>query len=157
MNKLNLGAGKRIMKDFVNLDINKTEGINIVHDLNKIPYPFKNNTFEFIYMRMVIEHLDNPNLVLYELRRICKNKAVIRIITSYYNNIGMTNSMEHKHYFSEKTFYKFVNRNPEFRLLRIKTLGTQVSMWMPEKLRLYLSRFVSGLTGTIVVDLEVIK
>ena len=55
--KLNFGCGTRIMKGYVNLDIVKHKGVDVVHDLNKFPYPFKNGEFDEIYARFILEHL----------------------------------------------------------------------------------------------------
>jgi len=37
MKKLNLGCGNDIKKDYVNLDIAKLQGVNVVWDVNKLP------------------------------------------------------------------------------------------------------------------------
>ncbi|MEK6954514.1 MAG: hypothetical protein AABX01_05875 [Candidatus Micrarchaeota archaeon] len=45
--KLNRGSGITKQKEgWVNLDIVKSEGVDVVHDLNKFPYPFKKSTVE---------------------------------------------------------------------------------------------------------------
>ncbi len=34
-------------------------GASVVHDLNKFPYPFEDNTFEVVYSSYCIEHQEN--------------------------------------------------------------------------------------------------
>jgi len=46
--KLNIGCGKDLKEGYVNLDVVNYGG-NQIHDLNKFPYPFEENTFDEIY------------------------------------------------------------------------------------------------------------
>ena len=62
MKKLNLGSGEDIKKDYVNLDAVKLKGVDIVYNLNKYPWPLKDNEFDFIYCNNVLEHLDSINV-----------------------------------------------------------------------------------------------
>ena len=49
--KLNFGCGADIKKGYINLDKSKIKGVNVVHDLNKYPWPFPGNHFDEIYGR----------------------------------------------------------------------------------------------------------
>ena len=53
--KLHLGCGERVIKNFLNVDLQNSE-INI--DLTYRKLPFQNNSFEVIVSQHVIEHLD---------------------------------------------------------------------------------------------------
>lgn len=57
--KLNLGAGLDIRKKscWVNHDIVELFGIDVVHDLNDVPWPWEDDYFEFILAISVFEHL----------------------------------------------------------------------------------------------------
>jgi predicted SAM-dependent methyltransferase len=46
--KLNIGAGNDIRNGWINHDIAELEGIDIVHDLNKFPWPFEDEQFSEI-------------------------------------------------------------------------------------------------------------
>ncbi len=86
MMKLNLGCYDKIRKGYINLDLEKyCEGIDVIHDLNKFPYPFDDNQFEEIYARCVLEHLCPliMNKVFDELYRITKNNGRIIIIVPH--------------------------------------------------------------------------
>ena len=41
MKKLHLGCGKVIKKGFINLDSVKLKGVDVVHNLDVYPWPFK--------------------------------------------------------------------------------------------------------------------
>jgi len=46
--KLNLGCGDDYKDGYVNLDWNKNARADLYHNLNQIPYPFPDNTFDEI-------------------------------------------------------------------------------------------------------------
>ncbi len=79
MKILDLGCGNRkyTLGDNVVIGIDnvKLKEVDIVHDLNKFPYPFKNNEFDLIYTSHTLEHLDNLDKVFTELIRIMKKKS----------------------------------------------------------------------------------
>tara|TARA_Y100000590_G_C15634374_1_gene982391 strand:+ start:53 stop:613 length:561 start_codon:yes stop_codon:yes gene_type:complete len=81
--KLNLGCGSKILKDFVNLDKFEYYKPDIVHDLEKFPYPFEDNSVDEILLSHVLEHIGQDpetfNLIIKELYRICKNSSLIDI------------------------------------------------------------------------------
>lgn len=61
--KLDLGCGQRCTVDengvkFTGVDFYPNEGVDIVHDLTKFPYPFKDGSVDEIVSNHFIEHLD---------------------------------------------------------------------------------------------------
>ena len=61
--KLNLGAGNRLVPHAIHHDRTKHRPeISVVHDLNDIPWPFDNESFDRIEAWSVFEHL-KPDLV----------------------------------------------------------------------------------------------
>ena len=81
--KLNLGYRIKILKNFVNVDKYDYYKPDIVHDLEKFPYPFEENSVDEILLSHVLEHIgQNPdifNSIIKEFYRICKNNALIDI------------------------------------------------------------------------------
>ncbi len=105
--KLNLGSGKNIMKDYVNLDKAKLPGVDIIWDLNKYPWPIKSNTFDEIYASHLLEHVDNLIKCLEEIYRISKKDAKIIIKLPLFPSIYSVNDPTHKHFFTYFTFEYF--------------------------------------------------
>ncbi|MCU0642376.1 MAG: class I SAM-dependent methyltransferase [archaeon] len=108
-NKLNLGSGPDIKNGFVNLDSVKMPGIDVVHNLNKFPYPFKENAFDLIYASHVLEHLDDLPRVMRELSRISKNKARILIRVPHFSCGVSYRDPTHKRLFSYFTWDYFTD------------------------------------------------
>ena len=81
--KLNLGCGSKILKGYVNVDKFQYYNPDVVQDLEKFPYPFKDNSVDEILLSHVLEHIgQNPdvfNNIIKEFYRICKNNSVIDI------------------------------------------------------------------------------
>ena len=87
MIKLNLGCGSKILKGYTNIDKFVTYHPDIVHDLEKFPYPFKDNSVNEILLSHVLEHVgQNPdifNSIIKELYRICAHGTLINIIVPH--------------------------------------------------------------------------
>jgi SAM-dependent methyltransferase len=105
--KLNIGSGNKIMKGYLNLDIVKLKHVDMVHDLNIYPYPFKDNTFEEVYADNVMEHLDDIIKPVEEIHRISKNNAIIKIIVPYTPSVWAFCDPTHKQFYTYFTFNYF--------------------------------------------------
>lgn len=108
--KLNLGSGADIRKGYVNLDIVKLPGVDIVHDIDKFPYPFPDNSFEEIIANHIIEHVEDVPRVLEDLWRISKPNAVIKITTPHHASGNSYGDVTHKHYFNFTAFEHLSNK-----------------------------------------------
>lgn len=109
--RLNLGCGHNVMKDYVNLDIVKGPGV-IVHNIEKFPYPFDDNTFEEILCNHVLEHINNMNKVINELWRISKNGAKIKILSPHALGPSFFCDPSHKTPLCYRTFDNYNIDNP---------------------------------------------
>ena len=164
MKKLNLGCGKKIKPGFMNVDIQKSPGIDKSFNFDKFPYPFKNNTFDYVLIDNVLEHLENPERVLLELHRICKNGAVIRIIVPYWNSKPAFN-LEHKHFFHERSLelllgvehsYKDV-KVKKFEIKEMKLLPVRLFSFIPAFIRNKLSNYICNVIQAIDAKIIVLK
>lgn len=106
-NKLNIGAGKDIKTDYVNLDSVKLHGVDVVHNLDKFPWPFKDNYFDEVFASHVLEHLDSIIKPMEEIWRITKNKAKIVIEVPIFPSVGAMADPTHKSFYTYQTFNYF--------------------------------------------------
>lgn len=105
---LHLGCGFNKRPGSIGVDINKKSDADIIHDLNKFPYPFKSNYFDLVIAEHLMEHLDNIPKVLEEVYRTCKNKAKIIITSSHFTSVDSFTDPTHKHFFTSRTFDYFI-------------------------------------------------
>ncbi|MCP4373837.1 MAG: class I SAM-dependent methyltransferase [Deltaproteobacteria bacterium] len=85
MQKLNLGCGQFKKDGYINLDISPFSKADILHNLEKLPYPFDNNTFDVIEANHILEHLSDPFRVMAELYRILKPGGNIYIRVPHFS------------------------------------------------------------------------
>ncbi len=107
--KLNLGCGTDIRKGWVNLDVAPLPGVDVVHDLNDLPLPFADETFEEILCQDVLEHLEYIP-VLRELHRILKPGGRLHIRVPHFTSRLSYVDPTHKKLFSFQTFEFFVHQ-----------------------------------------------
>jgi SAM-dependent methyltransferase len=107
--KLNVGCGDDIKDGWTNLDFVKQSGVNVVHDINKFPWPFKDNTFDEVYCSHILEHVDNFIKVMMEIHRISKKDASIRVRAPHFSCGVSYRDPTHKRVFSYFTFDYFCN------------------------------------------------
>lgn len=100
---LNIGCGKDIKKStseekWTNLDFIKEKGVDIIHNLEEFPYPFKNEEFDLIYASHILEHLESFPRTMQELHRILKKNGKLVVKVPHFSGIAAF-SAYHKHYF----------------------------------------------------------
>lgn len=116
--KINLGCGQDIRVGWVNVDFRDLEGVDIVHNLDKFPYPFKDNSVDEIWMEHILEHLDNPIRCLEELFRISKPSAKITISVPHWSHFMSYCDFTHKRVCSSASFlYYEINKPSQYSKL----------------------------------------
>ena len=107
MAKLNLGCGEDIRNGYVNLDYVKKEGVDKVHNLNKVPYPFKDRYFDEIYASHVLEHLDVEWFdLIKELDRILKKGGRLIVKVPHFT-AALAFIENHRRFFRYRSFESF--------------------------------------------------
>ena len=109
--KLNLGCGADIKREngieWVNLDFRKLKDVDVVHNLNQKPYPFKDKEFDEIVANHIFEHLISGyelTPVMEELYRILKKGGILKIRSPYYKSESAFSSPDHRNRITEKFF-----------------------------------------------------
>ena len=77
--KLDLGCGEHKSDGLLGVDIIEHPNVDIVHDLSIFPYPFDDNSVDYIQANHVLEHVPDFILTIEELCRICKDGAIIEV------------------------------------------------------------------------------
>lgn len=102
--RLNLGAGSRAEKEFVNVDSYLQPGIDIVHDLDVFPWPWPDNSVSYIKAFDVYEHVEYPLEFMAECHRILEPRGTLYIHTAHWKNQSSFNDPTHKRFLTENSF-----------------------------------------------------
>lgn len=136
MDILDIGCSKNKIKEAIGLDKDINSDADIICDLEK-PLPIKSNTFDFIYCKHLLEHLDNPINVVKEIYRLSKPNAHVVIEVPHFSSHIAYSDITHKRYFSfvlldklanlvaHKTIKKEITFYKTFRLFGIKFLANR--------------------------------
>lgn len=124
--KLNLGCGRTLKKGYVNVDIVKEKGVDIVHNLNKFPYPFEDNSVDEIFAQDILEHVEDAKGFIEECWRICKPNASIYVRTVHWSGSVAWTDITHVRPFGIDSFGYY---NPDLDKTKTTTLyGSDVNI-----------------------------
>ena len=175
--KIGCGKNKYISKDkkdeVIGLDRTKLLGVDIVHDIEKFPWPFKDNEFDLIIANHILEHLDNLIKVMEEIWRITKNNGLVKINVPYFSYSGAFQDPTHKRFFTLHTFDYFTENSglnyyskARFKILKKRLVffvrrpkaNKIINFFINSNQRFY-ERFLSNIlpAENLYVKLEVIK
>lgn len=147
---LNLGAGNRIIGDAVNHDLIKHRPeIAVAHDLNILPWPWPDNSFDQIVARAVLEHL-RINLVqsLDECWRILRPGGQIFLKLPYWQSDISHQDPTHYWFFSLRSLDQFDPDTPR---------GRDYDFYTPRKWKLLKPPELNKAESSIIATLEVRK
>lgn len=104
---LNLGCGRKLRPDAVNLDITARTNPDVVHDLNVRPWPFPSDRFDLVVAQDVVEHLDDVVGTMEEVHRVCRPGAVVELVVPHFSSSNAFTDPTHRRLFSRFTFDYF--------------------------------------------------
>ncbi len=110
---LNLGCGRDIRTDCVNVDAISLPGVDIVHDLRKLPLPFPDGRFEKIYCLSVIEHIPDYISLIRDLHRLLEDGGLLHLRVPHFSAAIAYEDPQHVRYFTSATFDFFTKAHPK--------------------------------------------
>ncbi len=125
---LDIGCGQAKTPGAVGIDILPAPGVDIVHDLNALPWPVEANRFETIICSHVIEHLHDIVRVMNEIHRVGKPGARVKIITPHFSNLNSWEDPTHTRHLARRSFNFFDPQNKHaYTTARLKTLRVELT------------------------------
>ena len=107
LQKLNLGCGTHIKEGWVNLDSAPLPGVDIVHDIENLPLPFADNSFDEVLCNDILEHVEYIP-VLKDILRILAPGGAVHIRVPHFTSRNNYGDPTHKKRFCVSTFDFFV-------------------------------------------------
>lgn len=150
MEVLNLGAGNHIWKGAVNHDLTKHRPeIDVAHDLNVIPWPWPDRSFDHIAASAVFEHLMiNLVMALDECWRILRPEGTLRVKLPHWQHDNSYADPTHRYRYSLRCFNVFVPNTK---------LGKELSFYTQRKWAFVKPPYLNDQRSSILATLRVRK
>lgn len=136
---LDLGCGKNKLLGAIGVDFHDNTDADVVHDLNRFPYPFGDDEFDGILLNHVLEHLEDVVKVMEEVYRIAKPDAIVVVNAPYFTSVDAFTDPTHKHFFASRTLDYLTGDYKEFDYyssnVKFLKLNVEIRFWEWKKLK----------------------
>ena len=130
---LNLGAGGKLRKDSINIDITPYDGIDKCVDLSLFPWPWANNSVDGIHASHVIEHFPDQKRFINECHRILKPGGFLRLCVPHSSSVTAVGCMGHYRTYSYGTLKDYLSRDfYMFKVKKFETVEQKLNWWYEE-------------------------
>lgn len=99
------------MAGAVNVDLRSSANPDVVHDLDRRPWPFEDGSFDEIIAYDVIEHLDDVVATMEEIHRVAADGALLKVTVPHFSCANAFTDITHRHWFSWFSFHYFTGEN----------------------------------------------
>lgn len=106
--------------EVIGLDYTKTEQTDVICDLNKEKLPFEDETFDIVYARHCLEHIENIFNVISEVHRVLKKGGFFLIAVPHVSSSSAMTNINHVRVFGYNTMDCFISKsdNPQIKNLK---------------------------------------
>ncbi|HMB68390.1 MAG TPA: class I SAM-dependent methyltransferase [bacterium] len=134
MRILDVGCGNDKLPGAVGIDRSADTLADVVHDLDRLPWPLPESEFDLIRCQDVLEHLDDLVGVMEEIHRVAKPGAEIRIRVPHFSSVQAFTDITHRHFFTTESFHVFVpdqSLYPHYSPVRFAVEAARLVHWKP--------------------------
>lgn len=128
---LDIGCGENKRPGWCGMDSRQLKGVDIVHDIQSLPWPIPDSSVKQILMNHVWEHIE-PKCrieVMDELWRIIEPKGQILISAPHTTSLGANQDPTHYTCPNEVTFTYFDPKYPLYSIYKPKPWEMLSSRW----------------------------
>jgi len=136
---LDLGCGQRKIPGATGTDLRRLEGVDVVHDLARGPYPFATSCADEVHLNHVLEHMPDAIKVLEEVWRITKPGGSVHIRVPHYTGPYAWKDPTHVRCFTSESFDYFgSNIYSYYTAARFRVADVRLRyFWDPSYRRVY--------------------
>jgi len=140
---LDVGCGPYKVQGAIGIDRMSWPTVDVVHDLDRSPWPFAANSFDKAICRHSLAHLDSVVRTIEELHRILRPGGLLEIVTPHFSSDNAFTDITSRHFFGFRSMDFFCpNRgfmyrysSAEFELLEVRISFLQAAVFMPDKVK----------------------
>jgi SAM-dependent methyltransferase len=111
---LDIGCGNRKVAGAVGLDLSPESQADIIHDLNRFPYPLQADEFDRIYCLDVLEHLQDVIRTMEEIHRLTRKGGEVFIRVPHFTSTLAYGDPTHRHFFNTQSLDYFCGGFKEY-------------------------------------------
>jgi len=104
---LDVGCGVNKQPGTIGIDRNTASSADVLCDLNRLPYPFADNSFDRVLALHVIEHVDDVIGTMEEFHRLVRPGGTVRIVTPHYTDFSSFCDPTHRSHLNSFSFRYF--------------------------------------------------
>src|SRR5437660_1237094 len=108
MRTLDVGCGNDKIPGAIGIDLVATPVVDVLHDLNKVPWPLADDSFELIRLHSILEHLTDVVSTMNEVYRVARPGATVLIGTPHFSSANAFTDPSHVHFFSARFLDYFI-------------------------------------------------
>ena len=107
MKTLDIGCGPNKTPGAIGMDIHPYDGVDIVHNLEKYPWPQKDSEFSNVICSHVIEHIEDITSFMKEIHRITKAEGEIYFTSPHFSSANSWTDPTHRKHLSFQWYKLF--------------------------------------------------
>lgn len=105
---IDIGCGSRKLPGARGMDRVKDSEADIIHDIEKVPWPLPDSSYDLVFMNHSLEHVDDVLAVLGEVHRIAKKGARVVIQVPHFRASDAYVDPTHRHFFTSHSLDYFL-------------------------------------------------
>lgn len=104
---VDLGCGPRKAPGAFGVDHYPYDGVDLVADLDEVPWPIEDNRFSTIIASHIIEHVADPVAFMCEIHRIGQRGTEVHITTPHFSSVSSYKDPTHRRHLSARWYMLF--------------------------------------------------
>ena len=109
---LDVGCGRYKLPSAIGVDRYQWQGVDVVHDLDRYPWPFANDVFDRVVCRHSLAHLSSVVSAMEELYRLSRPGGIIEILTPHFSSDNAFTDVTTRSFFGFRSMDYFCEDRP---------------------------------------------
>ena len=105
--EIDLGCGPNKKEGTIGTDHYPYPGVDVIFDLDRFSWPFRDNQFDAVHASHVIEHVSYIPEFITEIHRICRHGAIVSIVTPHFSSLDSWKDPTHRWHLSIDWYVPF--------------------------------------------------
>lgn len=128
---LDVGCGIKKYPGSIGVDRNPDSNADVLCDLDRFPYPFRDDSFDSLRAIHVIEHVSDVIKTMEEFHRLVRPGGRILLVTPHYTDFSSFCDPTHRWHLNSFSFRYFGENNAGFGYysrVRLREISTRVKL-----------------------------